>query len=98
MNYCFDLDGTICDTPCNPDGHGQRYLDSTPISFMVETVDRLYDEGNTIIYWTARGSVTGIDWKELTEQQKEFINLRKKIQNQLGPKPPNEVHVTCVNT
>jgi len=44
MKYCFDLDGTICDTPCDPDGHNQRYWDSTPIPFMVETVNRLYDE------------------------------------------------------
>ena len=49
MKYCFDLDGTICNTPCNVDGHGQRYWDSTPIPFMVDAVNRLYDEGNKII-------------------------------------------------
>ena len=26
-------------------------------------------DGNTVVYWTARGSVTGIDWKELTRKQ-----------------------------
>ena len=66
MKYCFDLDGTICDTPCNPDGHGQRYWDSIPIPFMVETVNRLYDEGNHIIIMTARGRGSGKDWTELT--------------------------------
>ena len=66
MKYCFDLDGTICDTPCDPDGHGQRYWDSTPISFMVETINRLYDEGNHIIIMTARGRGSGKDWTELT--------------------------------
>ena len=66
MKYCFDLDGTICDTPCNPDGHGQRYWDSIPIPFMVETVNRLYDEGNYIIIMTARGRGSGKDWTELT--------------------------------
>ena len=66
MKYCFDLDGTICNTPCNPDGHGQRYWDSTPIPFMVETVNRLYDEGNYIIIMTARGRGSGKDWTELT--------------------------------
>ena len=66
MKYCFDLDGTICNTPCNPDGHGQRYWDSTPIPFMVETVNRLYDEGNHIIIMTARGRGSGKDWTELT--------------------------------
>ena len=67
MRYCFDLDGTICDTPCNNDGHGQRYWDSTPIPFMVETVNRLYDEGNYIIIMTARGRGSGRDWTSLTK-------------------------------
>jgi len=66
MKYCFDLDGTICNTPCNPDGHGQRYWDSTPIVFMVETVNRLFDEGNHIIIMTARGRGSGKDWTKLT--------------------------------
>ena len=68
MKYCFDLDGTICNTPCNPDGHGQRYWDSTPIPFMVETVNRLYDEGNHIIIMTARGRGSGKDWTTLTKE------------------------------
>lgn len=66
MKYCFDLDGTICNTPCDPDGHNQRYWDSTPIPFMVETVNRLYDEGHKIIIMTARGRGSGKDWTELT--------------------------------
>lgn len=66
MRYCFDLDGTICHTPCNPDGHGQRYWDSTPFPYMVDTVNRLYDEGNYIIIMTARGRGSGKDWTELT--------------------------------
>jgi glycerol-3-phosphate cytidylyltransferase len=66
MKYCFDLDGTICDTPCDPDGHNQRYWDSTPIVFMVETINRLFDEGNHIIIMTARGRGSGKDWTKLT--------------------------------
>ena len=31
MRYCFDIDGTICNTPCDPDGHNQKYWESTPI-------------------------------------------------------------------
>jgi cytidyltransferase-like protein len=66
MKYCFDLDGTICDTPCDPDGHNQRYWDSTPIVFMVEAINRLFDEGNHIIIMTARGRGSGKDWTKLT--------------------------------
>jgi hypothetical protein len=32
----------------------------------------LYDEGHTIIYWTARGATTGLDWSELTKTQLDF--------------------------
>tara|TARA_B100002019_G_C21245905_1_gene588236 strand:- start:1135 stop:1887 length:753 start_codon:yes stop_codon:yes gene_type:complete len=67
MKYCFDLDGTICDTPCDSDGHNQRYWESTPIPFMVETVNRLYDEGHYIIIMTARGRGSGKDWTDLTK-------------------------------
>jgi len=35
----------------------------------IEKINTLYDEGHTIVYWTARGSLTGIDWRELTEKQ-----------------------------
>ena len=68
MRFCFDLDGTICDTPCDPDGHNQRYWDSLPIPFMVETVNRLYDEGHYIIIMTARGRGSGKDWTSQTKK------------------------------
>ena len=68
MRFCFDLDGTICDTPCDPDGHNQRYWDSLPIPFMVETVNRLYDEGHYIIIMTARGRGSGKDWTAQTRK------------------------------
>ncbi len=66
MKYCFDLDGTICNTPCIHDGHGQSNWDVTPIVFIVETVNRLFDEGNHIIIMTARGRGSGKDWTKLT--------------------------------
>ena len=69
MKYCFDLDGTICDTPSDPDGHNVRYWESEPYPFMVEQVNRLYDEGHKIIMMTARGRGSGKDWTELTREQ-----------------------------
>ena len=69
MRYCFDLDGTICNTPLRKDNKKPGYLESTPIPFMVEQVNRLYDEGNYIIIMTARGRGSGIDWTELTTEQ-----------------------------
>ena len=54
MIYCFDLDGTLCETLSDPDGHNVRYWESTPYPYMIEQVNKLYDEGDYIIYFTAR--------------------------------------------
>ena len=69
MKYCFDLDGTLCETLSGPDGHGMRYEESTPYPFMIEQVNILYDEGHKIIIMTARGRGSGINWTEWTTKQ-----------------------------
>ena len=64
MKIFVDIDETICNTPESRD-----YNDSTPIKSRIDKINKLYDEGNTIIYWTARGTGTGIDWAEVTANQ-----------------------------
>lgn len=68
MRYCFDIDGTLCHTPNNDLGKPD-YLNAKPLPFMVEQVNRLYDEGNYIIMQTARGKGSGIDHTDLTKKQ-----------------------------
>jgi glycerol-3-phosphate cytidylyltransferase len=68
MRYCFDIDGTLCYTPNNDLGKPD-YVNAKPVPFMVEQVNRLYDEGNYIIMQTARGKGSGIDWTEFTKEQ-----------------------------
>ena len=63
MIYVIDIDGTICNTV---DG---MYNSSHPYSLRIDFVNKLYDEGHTIIYWTARGGNSGLDWSDLTKQQ-----------------------------
>ena len=63
MIFCFDLDNTLCITV---DGD---YKNSKPIKDRIAKVNNLYDEGNTIKIFTARGSKTGINWMELTKIQ-----------------------------
>jgi len=63
MRYIVDIDGTICN---NTDG---EYEKAVPLEANIEKINRLYDEGNKIIYWTARGGTTGIDWTDLTTNQ-----------------------------
>ena len=70
MRYCFDIDDTICDTPKLEDGR-PGYLKATPIPFMVDQVNRLYDEGHYIILMSARGRGSGIDQTKLTMEQLE---------------------------
>ena len=61
-----DIDETICDTP----GDDVRdYYSSTPRPETILKVNKLYDDGNRIVYWTARGSRSGKDWYKLTESQ-----------------------------
>ena len=69
MKYCFDIDGTLCETPSDPDGHNVRYWDAEPYPFMLEQVNRLYDEGHKIIMMTARGRGSRKDWTVFTKEQ-----------------------------
>lgn len=64
MRYIVDIDNTICyqDEPSD-------YLNSIPFQERIDKVNHLYDNGNEIIYWTARGMNSGKDWTELTYKQ-----------------------------
>jgi histidinol phosphatase-like enzyme len=64
MIIYIDIDETICNSPKNRD-----YADAEPIAENIDKANKLYDEGNTIVYWTARGTTTGIDWRKVTEKQ-----------------------------
>ncbi len=59
-----DIDETICTKSEDLD-----YAKAKPLYKRIEKINNLYDEGNTIIYWTARGTGSGIDWREVTEKQ-----------------------------
>ena len=62
-NIYVDIDNTICKTI------GADYEGSVPKPEQIQKINRLFDEGNMITYYTARGSVTKIDWYRLTETQ-----------------------------
>jgi len=47
----------------------RRYDLADPILENIEKINILYEEGHDITYWTARGSVTGIDWFDVTKMQ-----------------------------
>lgn len=63
MIIYIDIDNTIFTTKTT------NYEDSLPNKEMINIANELYNKGHTIIYWTARGTVTGINWFELTKKQ-----------------------------
>ena len=59
-----DIDETICFYP------GKRRYDlSEPNYENIAKINSLYDEGWKIVYWTARGSVSRVDYTEHTAAQ-----------------------------
>jgi len=62
--YFIDIDETICFYE-----NVREYQFAKPYKDRIDKINNLYDDGNYIVYWTARGSKTGIDWFPLTEQQ-----------------------------
>jgi hypothetical protein len=63
MKYIIDIDGTIC-TTTNGD-----YPNAEPYLSRILHFNMLYDAGNEIHYWTARGGVSGKDWTDFTIKQ-----------------------------
>ena len=59
-----DIDETICETSVD-----RNYIDAKPIFNNIIKINDLYDKGNTIVYWTARGSRKQINWYDLTKKQ-----------------------------
>tara|TARA_Y100001937_G_C6936610_1_gene248413 strand:- start:58 stop:366 length:309 start_codon:yes stop_codon:yes gene_type:complete len=69
MVIYIDIDETICFHPEGSPNVARDYNLASPIIENINKANKLYDNGNTIIYWTARGATTGIDWTELTTKQ-----------------------------
>jgi len=65
-----DIDETICfyEQEIALDGKKDYNL-AIPNYENIEKINYLYEQGSHIVYWTARGSRSGIDWHAFTEQQ-----------------------------
>ena len=64
MIIYVDIDETICTSPEDRD-----YSKAIPIEENIKKINDLYYNGDTIVYWTARGTMSGIDWRSVTEKQ-----------------------------
>ena len=66
MRVFVDID----ETSCFYDGVDRLgYKNAIPNEKNIAKINKLYDEGHEITYWTARGSYSGIDYLELTANQ-----------------------------
>ena len=68
MKIFVDIDETIC---YYKDVDRLGYKNAIPILFNIEKINKLYDKGHEITYWTARGSFSKIDYFDLTKKQIE---------------------------
>ncbi|MBE5963196.1 MAG: acylneuraminate cytidylyltransferase [Lachnospiraceae bacterium] len=69
--FVFDIDGVIA--KLQPEN---RYELAEPNEEMIRLINQLYSYGNYIVLNTARGYVTGIDWRDVTEEQFARWGLR----------------------
>lgn len=67
--FCFDLDGTLCSQV------GTNYEAAVPFTERIIHVNGLYAAGHRILIFTARGSSTGLDHRELTASQLAAWNV-----------------------
>lgn len=74
MNIFVDIDNTICLT--DESLGSSKYERATPIQEKIDYMNTLYDQGNRITYWTARGGASGVDYTELTRAQLQTWGCR----------------------
>lgn len=91
MKYYIDIDDTICRPSKEASSTQEKYEKATPIAERIEKVNRLYAEGHTITYWTARGGDSGIDFEALTRQQLAAWGC--KFHTLLMGKPSYDVYI-----
>lgn len=70
MKVYLDIDNTICDTDQTLPAP-RKYEGAQPIRERIAKANELFDQGHTIVYWTARGGASGADYRALTLQQLE---------------------------
>lgn len=82
MKIYVDIDETICFY----EPSSKTYEDAIAHKENIDKINKLYDEGNHIKYWTARGSGTGIDWYDVTKKQLDLWGC-KYHELSVGEKP-----------
>jgi len=91
MKIFIDIDETICYNTNRNKDQARDYSLAMPIKKNIKAVNKLYDDGHHITYWTARGTLTGIDWFETTEAQ--LKKWRAQYHNLILGKPHYDLYI-----
>ena len=86
QQFVFDIDGVIATYRDD-----LAYDKAMPNQKMIDIINQLHDWGNRIVLYTARGYVTRIDWREVTEKQMADWGL--KYDELLFTKPNGDFYV-----
>jgi histidinol phosphatase-like enzyme len=86
MNIYVDIDGTITEKNDETD-----YTKAKPVYKNIEKINKLYDQGYKITYWTGRGTLTKINWQQITQQQ--LNDWGAKYHNLLMGKPAYDLFI-----
>lgn len=89
MIIYVDIDNTILKT------EGTDYSKCEPMLDRIEAINNLYDQGHKIVYWTARGTESKIDWTELTKIQ--FKRYKVKYNSLKFGKPVYDLFIDDKN-
>ena len=86
-----DIDGTICFTDRT------NYIQAYPRKEVIAEINKKYDEGYRIVFWTARGTKTGIDWS--FETQNQLTEWGVKYHELHFGKPAGDLYIDdkCIN-
>jgi hypothetical protein len=96
MQYVIDIDGTICE---NGDCSSCKYEGSSPLLDRIDKINKLYDDGHTIKYFTARGMGRYKD--DVNKAKEKFYKLTKmqldlwgcKYHDLILGKPSGDVYI-----
>ncbi|MBC8409396.1 MAG: hypothetical protein H8E12_11850 [Rhodobacteraceae bacterium] len=92
--YVFDIDGTICTKV-----DGGDYSKAVPMPERIAIINKLYDEGNTIVFQTARGmgrsgNSQAFAWEFFEKDTKtQLVNWGVKFHSLYMGKPSADIYV-----
>ena len=93
INYVFDIDGTICSQT-----HGD-YSEARPWAERIRVINNLYDKGNQIVLYTARGMgssgnnviIAKQKWETFTKAQ--LLDWNVKYHLLVMGKPSGDIYI-----